>query len=238
MIGWSSQAAAQPANRVVVLTLSGVVGPGSVDYVHRGLGKGVEIDAQLVVLKMDTPGGLDLSMHAIITRILASPIPVAGFVAPNGARAASSGTCILHVSHIAAMAPASNLGVVAPVAIGPDSEPHEPAATKGKNEGDRERGCGAQSTATTMTRNLTSDAAAYVRGLAQSRGRNAEWADRAVRVAVSLSAQEALESKVIDLIATDVSQLHEQLDGRKVSILGQERQLAAGAAEIVEYQAD
>jgi membrane-bound serine protease (ClpP class) len=235
---WFSLAAAQPAAPVVVLTQSGAIGPAHADVLHRGLEKAVELDAQLVVLKMDTPGGLDLSMRSIIKSILASPIPVVSFVAPDGARAASAGTYILYASHIAAMAPATNLGAATPVSIAPQAEPREPAADKGKPRKDGDSADDAPSTMQTMTRKQTNDAAAYIRGLAQLRGRNADWADQAVRHAVSLSAEEALQLKVIDLIAADIPQLLKQLDGRPITVLGKERRLATASAAIIEYQPD
>jgi membrane-bound serine protease (ClpP class) len=233
LICWSSLVVAQPVAPIVVLTQRGAVGPANADYLQRGIEKAIELKAQLIVLEMDTPGGLDLSMRDIIKHILASPVPVASFVAPNGARAASAGTYILYASHIAAMAPATNLGAATPVAIGPQPEP---AAAKGKSE--KDGGADTQSTAQTMARKQTNDAAAYIRGLAQLRGRNADWADKAVREAVSLTAQEALKLKVIDVIAADVPQLLKQLDGRTLLVLGQERRLATGGAETVEFKPD
>ena len=214
--------AAEPP--VALLTINGAIGPAIADYVHRGVEQAAKQGAQLLVLQMDTPGGLDTSMRAIIKDILASSVPVAAFVAPGGARAASAGTYILYASHIAAMAPATNLGAATPVAIGApgggaqdeDGKVDGKAGKTGKGEGGG---------ASAMTRKQVNDAAAYIRSLAQMRGRNAEWAERAVREAVSLSASEALKMKVIDLIAEDVPDLLRRLDGRKLKVSDVERVL-------------
>lgn len=237
LLCWVSLASAQPAAPVVVLVQNGAIGPAGAEYLHRGLEKAVELKAQLVVLRMDTPGGLDTSMRAIIKDILASPVPVAVYVAPNGARAASAGTYILYASHIAAMAPATNLGAATPIAIGDAGDTDEPKRKSAKGK-DAEKDRGAPSTRETLTRKQTNDAAAFIRGLAQLRGRNADWADQAVREAVSLSAQEALKLKVIDLVAEDLPQLLARLDGRKVAVPGGESRLATAGAAIVEYQPD
>lgn len=238
LIFWSSLPGAQPLPAavppVVLLSQSGALGPAHADYLRRGLDKAAALKAQLVIIQMDTPGGLDLSMRSVIKNILASPVPVATFVAPNGARAASAGTYILYASHIAAMAPATNLGAATPVSLGPQpAAPREPAASRDKSGTDN-----APSSAQAMLNKQTNDAAAYIRGLAELRGRNAEWADKAVRESVSLSAQEALKLNVIDLIATDMAQLLRQLDGRRLTVLGQERRLATAAAEIIDIQPD
>ncbi len=225
---------------VMVMPLAGVIGPASSDFVERGLARAAADGVQLVVLQIDTPGGLDTSMREIIKAILASPVPVATFVAPSGARAASAGTYILYASHIAAMAPGTNLGAATPIAVGmpgasPPSAP-KPAKEPGKEpQADKPE---AGDDAAALTRKQVHDASAYIRGLAQLRGRNAEWGERAVREAVSLSADEALAQHVVDVEARDVTDLLAKLDGRKVTTAAAEVVLATRGAEVVTFAPD
>ncbi len=231
---------------VTLLTIDGAIGPASADYAVRGIARAAKEGSQLVILQMDTPGGLDTSMRSLIKAILTSPVPVAGYVAPGGARAASAGTYILYASHIAAMAPGTNLGAATPVALGgTGQEPANPAAERNKDGRDKDAGKNADDnssadriTASPSTRKQVNDAAAYIRGLAQMRGRNAEWAERAVRDAVSLPADEALTLKVIDHIAADVPALLKQLDGKSITVLGQTRPLQTAGAPVRDAQPD
>ncbi len=205
------------ATPVIQLEISGPIGPATADYISRNLDLAAERGAECVLLRIDTPGGLDISMRHIIKKIIASPIPVISYVAPSGARAASAGTYIVYASHIAAMAPATNLGAATPVQLlgstpMPDSEKdNEKRQRRGKDISNNP-----------MAHKMINDAVAYIRGLATMRGRNADWAEKAVREAASLPAQEALKLQVIDLIAVDEKDLLEQLHGWKLHIFDQE----------------
>lgn len=211
---------------VPLLRVSGPIGPGVADFIARGLLKAARDHAPLVVLQIDTPGGLDSSTRQIVKDILASPVPVAAWVAPSGARAASAGAYIVYASHVAAMAPGTNLGAATPIQIGglsgtaSPSAPDKPAPPDAPQDKSGQAGdptVGRQG-GDAMTRKIVNDSAAYLRSLAQMRGRNVDWADRAVREGVSLSAQEALSQSVIDFVAADVDQLLVQAHGRTVQM--------------------
>ncbi|MDK1023197.1 MAG: nodulation protein NfeD [Gammaproteobacteria bacterium] len=204
---------APPAGAIWLLQIDDAIGPAISDYIVRGLQRAQMQQAELVVIEMDTPGGLDTSMREIIQAIIASKVPVVTYVHPGGARAASAGTYILYASHIAAMTPATNLGAATPVQIGVPSIPIGNPEDEEDNQGP---------TPTTMDMKMVNDAIAFIRGLAELRGRNADWAESAVREAASLSAQQALQENVIDVIAADLDELLLELDGYVLVIESEE----------------
>ncbi len=222
-----ASASAAAAGRAVVLDIDGAIGPAVADYVSREIQAASSGDTGLVILRMNTPGGLDTSMREIIRAILASPVPVATYVAPSGARAASAGTYIAYASAIAAMAPGTNLGAATPIALGGPAQPPAKAPEKGQGAGN----AGGEPM-DAETRKMVNDAAAYIRGLAELNGRNPDWAVEAVRSAVSLPASEALKLHVIDVMAEDVPDLLRKIDGRTVTVAGKPHTLATSGLAV------
>ena len=212
------------ARLALMIEVDGAIGPATAKYVKEALEKAASRRAEVVVLRMNTPGGLATSMREIIADVIASPVPVVGYVAPSGAHAASAGTYILYATHIAAMAPGTNLGAATPVSIG-GPLPGLPDADKDKDGKDKKKD--GKSGADAMTAKATNDAVALIRSLAELRSRNADWAEKAVREAASLSSGAALEQKVIDLVARSPAELLRAIDGRTVELAGgATRQLA------------
>ena len=235
----------------VIIPIDGPIGPATSDFFVRSLEKAAASGADFAVVTIDTPGGLDSAMRDIVQAILAARMPVIGFVYPSGARAASAGTYILYATHVAAMAPATNLGAATPVQIGapstgkknPFSDPRdETEEPEGPAENDEsaanERPPAAEQPGGAMERKAVNDAVAYIRGLGELRGRNTDWAELAVREGASLPANEALELGVIDLIAEDVPALLKAIDGRIVKLKTGEVELATAGTTLNEMQPD
>ncbi len=221
---------------VIQLTIEDAIGPATDDYIERALETAAANKAEMVIIQMDTPGGLDTAMRGIIKNIANSSVPVATYVAPSGARAASAGTYLLYASHIAAMAPGTNVGAATPVQIGGISPPTPPKIKKDSDLPPAQSGGNASEDA--LKKKVINDAVAYIRGLAQLRGRNQQWAEKAVREAASLPANEALKLNVIDIVATSTDDLLNQIDGREVVIHGQKRTLNTAGAPVIQLLPD
>ena len=264
----------EPANQTetgVILTIDGPVSPPVADYLAREIGNASDAGKGLVIIEIDTPGGLVDSMKTIIKAILASETPVATYVSPQGARSASAGLYIMYAAHISAMAPATNTGAATPVEIGgapqDDNSPLDenpfgedageesgdaPAAEENADdrnanadEADNAENAAANDDAAdeadapvdtadgaplssndALRAKVINDSVAYIRALAEERGRNADWAEEAVRDAASITANEALELGVIDLVADDIDDLLAQIDGDIVKVASGEKTIA------------
>lgn len=228
--------------QVVVLEIKGGIGVATADYIISGIEHAEESAAGLIIIDMDTPGGLMAPMRDIIQAILGSSVPVATYVTPDGARADSAGTYILLASHIAAMAPTTHLGAATPVSLtGDDATPNKPPDESSDEESESEDGDEADKESTpqpgsSMERKVLNDAIAYIRGLAERHGRNADWAEKAVRDAATLTAKDALEENVIEFIAVDHAELLQLVDGLELEVNSGTVTLATSSVIIEEYE--
>lgn len=210
--------------KVIQLDIDGAIGPATQDYIEEGIDYAHAKEASFVLLKMNTPGGFDTATRNIVKTIIASPLPIVTYVAPEGSRAASAGTYILYASHIAAMAPATHLGAATPIPIDPFAMGEQPEKTP--------------QVKTTTEKKALSDSLAYIKGLAQLRGRNVEWAEKMVSASESLQSNEALRFGVIDILALNRSDLFKQIDGRTVTVQSQPHVIKAQDVQVEPYERD
>jgi membrane-bound serine protease (ClpP class) len=229
-----------PERAVLLLDIKGAIGFVSAEQLAKALQRASATGAQAVVVRIDTPGGLLSSTREMIHAILASPVPVIMYVAPNGSRAASAGTYLMYASHVAAMAPSTHLGAATPVSLSPGGLPGAPPPQppQQKPPGNEKDGQPASDPTSTMERKVINDAVAYIRSLAELRGRNTDWAEKAVREAATLTASAALRERVVDIIAKDVEDLLAQLDGRKIATATGEVRLETQGRPIIELKPD
>ena len=246
VMGRTAAQEASAPRQALIIDIDGAIGPVIADHVTQQLTQADPSRTALVILRLDTPGGLDVAMRKIIRAELASPVPVVAYVAPGGARAASAGTYIVYAASVAAMAPGTNLGAATPILIGglpelPDRVPAAPDGGPDKTEDKssaKDHPTGPLDTSDPMSRKMVNDAVAYIRSLAQMHGRNADWAESAVRGAASLPAEEALKLQVIDIVAATLPELLDAIDGRQAIVDGQPRKLATAHLELVETELD
>ena len=235
---------AAAAGTVVVLEIDGAIGVATSDYLSSGIEHAESVDAELVILNMDTPGGLVSSMRDMVKAILGSSVPVVTYVTPAGARADSAGTYILLASHVAAMTPTTHLGAATPVALGggdatPEDSSDEPEEESSEDAADEDESEPSEpQSGSAMERKVLNDAIAYIRALAERYDRNADWAEDAVRSASTLTAREALENNVIEFIAEDQADLLQQLDGHEVRVQSETVALATDSVTIENFEPD
>jgi len=223
---WLGIAQITNASSIYILKIDSSINPAIAEYIQTGLASAKKEQAVAVILQLDTPGGLDKSMRQIIKDMLASPIPIITYVAPKGARAASAGTFILYASHIAAMAPGTNLGAASPVSLMPNQT--TPEQSKDKNNSDQ----------SVLNKKVIADAIAYITSLAELRNRNKQFAIAAVQNAKSITAQQALKQNVINYIAPNIASLLKQINGVKVNLDDKTVILDTKQANLIYYQAD
>jgi membrane-bound serine protease (ClpP class) len=207
----SSLSVENKKSEVLVITVNGVINPVASEYIGKSIKKASEMNAEAMIIELDTPGGLDTSMRSIVKDIIGSNVPVVVYVSPSGARAASAGVFITMAAHIAAMSPGTNIGAAHPVAVGEKMDK-------------------------VMAEKATNDAAAYIKSIAETRGRNVKWAEDAVRKSVSVTETEALKNNIIDLIAKDINTLLSEIDGRAVKTAYGDKTLKTANAKIIRHE--